>query len=58
MVTFDLRSLQKADEKFDIILVSFALHHLTLPQKIQVISGIRKLLTDDGEAYIIDIFRR
>eukprot|EP00884_Botryococcus_braunii_P017200 jgi/Botrbrau1/4163/Bobra.0192s0031.1 len=47
-----------ASEKYEIILVSFALHHLSLAQKIQFVADVRQLLAGNGEVYVIDIFLR
>lgn len=46
---------QNQDRKFDIILVSFALHHLQLQDKDSLIKNLQKLLTPGGVFILIDI---
>lgn len=43
---------------FDLILVSFALHHLSLEQKDLIIGEIKQLLKPSGVLILIDVFRQ
>ncbi|MBW4612612.1 MAG: class I SAM-dependent methyltransferase [Desmonostoc vinosum HA7617-LM4] len=45
-------------DKFDAILISFALHHLNLQQKDSIIGQLRNLLTSDGVLILIDVVRQ
>ncbi len=48
---------QNPDKSFDVILASFALHHLTLEEKEGLISQLPHLLKADGVFLLIDIVR-
>ncbi|MEH1790291.1 MAG: class I SAM-dependent methyltransferase [Nostoc sp.] len=46
------------EDKFDVILISFALHHFQLEQKEDFISQLKHLLKAGGVFILIDVFRR
>ncbi|MBW4672556.1 MAG: class I SAM-dependent methyltransferase [Desmonostoc geniculatum HA4340-LM1] len=45
-------------KSFDAILISFALHHLSLEQKDLIIGQMKNLLTSRGVLILIDVFRQ
>lgn len=45
-------------EKFDVIVVSFALHHLQPEEKSEFLALCKSILTNQGQVIIIDVFRR
>lgn len=49
--------LVKSLDKFDVILASFAIHHLTLEQKDCIIGQIKSILKPDGVFILIDFVR-
>ncbi|MEA5619086.1 class I SAM-dependent methyltransferase [Cronbergia sp. UHCC 0137] len=49
---------QNQQNKFDAILISFALHHLQLEQKDSFIANLKNLLTSNGIFILIDIVRQ
>ncbi|AKG20635.1 class I SAM-dependent methyltransferase [Calothrix sp. 336/3] len=49
---------QNPQQKFDVILISFALHHLNQEQKDYVIGNLYRLLNPKGVVILIDIFRK
>lgn len=53
-----LKLLLEEHNKFDAILMSFALHHLHLDQKCYLIEQIQKLLFPNGVFILIDIVRK
>ena len=49
---------QHQDHSFEVILASFALHHLTFSQKERFIARLPELLTNNGVFLLVDIFRQ
>jgi len=58
LVRGDLRvALHEVDGPFDLVLASFALHHLASPDdKLQVLMGARRVLAADGLFALVDVF--
>lgn len=50
--------VKKQQDSFDVILISFALHHLLLEQKDSIIAQLFNLLTENGVFILIDIVRK
>ncbi len=50
--------LKKQQDGFDVILISFALHHLLLEQKNDIIAQLFSLLDSNGVFILIDIVRK
>lgn len=48
---------EQPDNSFDLIISSYAIHHLNATQKEQIVRGIARMLTPDGCFVLIDIFR-
>lgn len=53
-----LEMLESSDEQFDVILVSFALHHFQTAQKQTSLRAARERLAPGGEILLIDVVRR
>lgn len=51
-------SFQQKANSFDLIMASFALHHLFLPQKDLIFGEIAKMLKPNGIFILIDVFRK
>jgi cyclopropane fatty-acyl-phospholipid synthase-like methyltransferase len=49
---------ENKEKKFDLILASFTLHHLTLEEKESIIGKLGHLLNEDGVFILIDITRK
>ncbi|WP_200817572.1 class I SAM-dependent methyltransferase [Calothrix rhizosoleniae] len=49
--------VNQKDDKFDVVMTSFALHHLSLEEKESVISQISHLLESNGILIIVDVIR-
>ncbi len=57
-ISTDVNQLvNKQDYSFDAVMISFALHHLSLEEKDSVISQISHLLKSNGMLIIIDVIR-
>jgi cyclopropane fatty-acyl-phospholipid synthase-like methyltransferase len=52
-----MAGLKQADERYDIVFTSFALHHLTQPEKAEFFRLAHKVLADDGMLLLIDTMR-
>jgi ubiquinone/menaquinone biosynthesis C-methylase UbiE len=50
--------LSDKQNKFDVIFISFALHHLNYQQKEEFINHLQKLLTPSGVFILVDIIRQ
>jgi ubiquinone/menaquinone biosynthesis C-methylase UbiE len=48
---------EQADNSIDLVISSYAIHHLNEPQKQQIIRDIARMLPPDGRFVLIDIFR-
>ena len=52
-----MTGMRQTNTKFDIILTSFALHHLTLKEKTEFFRLANNILTDNGLLLVIDLMR-
>lgn len=48
---------EQADNSIDLVISSYAIHHLNEPQKKQIIRDIARMLTPEGRFVLVDIFR-
>lgn len=53
-----LEMVSSADEQFDVILASFALHHFPTEQKREFLRSARDRLAPGGEMLLVDVVRR
>lgn len=53
-----LQFVRTCPDKFDLILTSFALHHLSLAEKAEFLSRIPHLLNPGGRLLLVDVCRR
>lgn len=52
-----LEAVQKIDEKFDLVLASYSVHHLSWSQKQKLMHFIYECLSPSGTLYLIDTFK-
>jgi hypothetical protein len=50
--------MQHCKEKYNIVLLSFTIHHLGLEAKAQLLQQVRGVLAPGGRLYVMDIFKR
>ena len=48
---------EQTGSSIDLVISSYAIHHLNEPQKQQIVRDIARILTPDGRFVLIDIFR-
>jgi hypothetical protein len=50
--------MQHCKETYDIVLLSFTIHHLGLEAKAQLLQQVRGVLAPGGRLYVMDILKR
>lgn len=50
-------SADQPDNSVDLVISSYAIHHLNTSQKLEIIQSISRILSSDGRFVLIDIFR-